>query len=206
MTLQASTELVYLKMEYIILAIKKEVNELVGCGFLTSEEIINIMFGRYCDIFTEKGIIGSTKYIIESISVDKSAPVFEEVVEEEPTPVPSISTNIFLNNNAVSSRPSSPSEDSQDKQKANYKPRKIPEDSLRCCARTCDDECLEHGALKVMRDDPANPYGDRCTFKRILGVNFCRVHVDKQVMGVWGGAYDGKMKKLIDQGRVVKNL
>lgn len=193
-------------MEYIILAIKKEVNELVGCGFLTSEEIINIMFGRYCDIFTEKGIIGSTKYIIESISVDKSAPVFEEVVEEESTPVAPVLTNIFLNNDAVSSRPSSPSEDSQDKQKANYKPRKIPEDSLRCCARTCDDECLEHGALKVMRNDPKNLYGNRCTSKHGEGLDYCGRHKVNQPFGIWNEVYEGRMKKLIEQGRVVKNL
>jgi len=49
------------------------------------------------------------------------------------------------------------------------KPRAIPDDDTRCCARSFyEKEHIEDGVAKVMRDDSDNLYGDRCKFKTIV--------------------------------------
>ena len=54
-------------------------------------------------------------------------------------------------------------------------------------------------AFAVMRDDPANKYGDRCNRLKVQGMRFCENHVEQQPSGIWNGKYSGKLKKMIDQ-------
>lgn len=80
------------------------------------------------------------------------------------------------------------------------KPRSVPEDDVRCYARSFyEDQHLENGLLKVMRDDVENLYGDRCKFKKTGETNFCKHHAEKQVLGVWDGEYSGKFKTAVEK-------
>lgn len=78
------------------------------------------------------------------------------------------------------------------------KPRAVPEDETRCHARSFyEKDHIENGLLKVVRDDEANQFGDRCKFKKADGTEFCKHHAEKQPHGIWGGDYDGKFKLYI---------
>ena len=78
------------------------------------------------------------------------------------------------------------------------KPRAVPEDETRCHARSFyEKDHIEGGLLKVVRDDEANQFGDRCKFKKTDGVEFCKHHSEKQPHGIWDGEYDGKFKQYI---------
>ena len=80
------------------------------------------------------------------------------------------------------------------------KPRAIPEDDTRCCARSFyEKEHIEDGVAKVMRDDPENLYGDRCKFKKTGDIEFCKHHSEKQPLGVWGAEYSGKFKVIVEK-------
>ena len=80
------------------------------------------------------------------------------------------------------------------------KPRSVPDDDVRCSARSFyENQHLEDGLLKVMRDDADNLYGDRCKFKKTGDINFCKHHAEKQVLGVWGGEYSGKFKTAVEK-------
>jgi hypothetical protein len=76
-----------------------------------------------------------------------------------------------------------------------------------CCARTFritkkPNESFSAAmkrAFAVMRDDPANKYGDRCNRLKVQGMRFCENHVEQQPAGIWNGKYSGKLKELIDQ-------
>ena len=103
-------------------------------------------------------------------------------------------------------QPKQPKEPKEPKEKiervraAPAKPRGIPEDDARCSARSLyEKDHLENGKLKVMRDDEANLYGDRCKFKKVGETCFCKHHAEKQPHGVWGGEYAGKLKTLIEK-------
>lgn len=76
-----------------------------------------------------------------------------------------------------------------------------------CCARTFritkkPNESF-NAAMKrtfaVMRDDPANKYGDRCNHLKVQGLRFCENHVEQQPAGIWNGKYSGKLKEMIDE-------
>ena len=76
--------------------------------------------------------------------------------------------------------------------------RVFPDDNSRCCARTFHEkEHMDSGIVKVMRDDEANQFGDRCKFKKTGDTQFCKHHVEKHTLGVWGGEYGIKLKTLI---------
>ena len=78
------------------------------------------------------------------------------------------------------------------------KPRAVPEDETRCHARSFyEKDHIEGGLLKVVRDDEANQFGDRCKFKKADSTEFCKHHAEKQPHGVWDGEYDGKFKQYI---------
>jgi hypothetical protein len=80
------------------------------------------------------------------------------------------------------------------------KPRAIPDDDTRCCARSFyEKEHIEDGVAKVMRDDPENLYGDRCKFKKTGDLEFCKHHSEKQPLGVWGAEYSGKFKAIVEK-------
>jgi hypothetical protein len=80
------------------------------------------------------------------------------------------------------------------------KPRGIPEDEVRCCARSLyEKDHLENGKPKAMRDDEANLYGDRCKFKKVGETEFCKHHAEKQPLGVWGAEYAGKFHALVQK-------
>ena len=90
--------------------------------------------------------------------------------------------------------------DVEKKPRAAAKPRAVPEDDTRCCARSFyEKEHLDGGILKVMRDDPANLYGDRCKFKKSGETDFCKHHADKQTLGIWDGEYSGKFKIYVEK-------
>ena len=92
------------------------------------------------------------------------------------------------------------SSDAEKKPRAAPKPRAVPEDETRCCARSFYENLhLEGGVLKVMRDDPANLYGDRCKFKKSGETDFCKHHADKQTLGIWDGEYSGKFKIYVEK-------
>jgi hypothetical protein len=78
------------------------------------------------------------------------------------------------------------------------KPRAVPEDETRCHARSFyEKDHIEGGLLKLVRDDEANQFGDRCKFKKTDGIEFCKHHSEKQPHGIWDGEYDGKFKQYI---------
>ena len=78
------------------------------------------------------------------------------------------------------------------------KPRAVPEDDTRCHARSFyEKDHIEGGLLKVVRDDEANQFGDRCKFKKTDDIEFCKHHSEKQPHGIWDGEYDGKFKQYI---------
>ncbi len=80
------------------------------------------------------------------------------------------------------------------------KPRAIPDDETRCCARSFyEKEHLDGTILKVMRDDQNNLYGDRCKFKRANETDFCKHHGEKQPLGIWDTEYSGKFKAYVDR-------
>jgi hypothetical protein len=80
------------------------------------------------------------------------------------------------------------------------KPRSVPDDDVRCSARSFyEDQHLEDGLLKVMRDDGDNLYGDRCKFKKTGETDFCKHHGEKQPLGVWGSEYAGKFKTAVEK-------
>jgi hypothetical protein len=80
------------------------------------------------------------------------------------------------------------------------KPRAIPDDETRCCARSLyEKDHLEGGKLKAMRDEEDNLYGDRCKFKKVGEADFCKHHSEKQPLGVWGGEYSGKFQVLVEK-------
>ncbi len=80
------------------------------------------------------------------------------------------------------------------------KPRGIPEDDVRCCARSLyEKDHLEGGKLKVMRDDEANQFGDSGKCKKVGETEFCKHHAEKQPLGVWGGEYAGKFHTLVEK-------
>jgi hypothetical protein len=80
------------------------------------------------------------------------------------------------------------------------KPRSVPDDDVRCSARSFyEDQHLEDGLLKVMRDDADNLYGDRCKFKKTGETDFCKHHGEKQPLGVWGSEYAGKFKTAVEK-------
>jgi hypothetical protein len=78
--------------------------------------------------------------------------------------------------------------------------RSVPDDDVRCYARSFyEDQHLEDGRLKVMRDDSDNLYGDRCKFKKSGETDFCKHHAEKQVLGVWDNEYAGKFKTAVEK-------
>ncbi len=80
------------------------------------------------------------------------------------------------------------------------KARSVPDDDVRCSARSFyEDQHLEDGRLKVMRDDIDNLYGDRCKFKKTGETDFCKHHGEKQPLGVWDGEYSGKFKAAVEK-------
>jgi hypothetical protein len=96
--------------------------------------------------------------------------------------------------------PKEPKEKIERVRAAPAKPRGIPEDEVRCCARSLyEKDHLEGGKPKVMRDDEANLYGDRCKFKKVGETEFCKHHAEKQPLGVWGGEYSGKFHTLVQK-------
>jgi hypothetical protein len=92
---------------------------------------------------------------------------------------------------------SKPQKKKERKSRAPAKPRAVPDDECRCCARAFSEGHVEGGKLKVMRDDEANLYGDRCKFKKNGDSEFCKHHIEKQPHGVWGGEYSGKFKLIM---------
>lgn len=81
---------------------------------------------------------------------------------------------------------------------------RAPDDDIRCMARTLDESIHSEsgtrgGRLKVMRDDPANLYGDRCKFKKTGESNFCKHHLHKQPLGVWGGEYSDRFALAVEK-------
>ena len=98
------------------------------------------------------------------------------------------------------SEPKEPTEKIERVRAAPAKPRAIPDDETRCCARSLyEKDHLEGGKLKVMRDEEDNLYGDRCKFKKVGEVDFCKHHSEKQPLGVWGGEYSGKFQVLVEK-------
>lgn len=96
--------------------------------------------------------------------------------------------------------PKEPKEKTDRVRAAPAKPRGIPEDDVRCCARSLyEKDHLEGGKLKVMRDDEANLYGDRCKFKKTGETDFCKHHAEKQPLGIWGGEYSGKFHTMVEK-------
>jgi hypothetical protein len=96
--------------------------------------------------------------------------------------------------------PKEPKEKIERVRAAPAKPRGIPEGDVRCCARSLyEKDHLEGGKPKVMRDDEANLYGDRCKFKKVGETEFCKHHAEKQPLGVWGGEYSGKFHTLVQK-------
>jgi hypothetical protein len=96
--------------------------------------------------------------------------------------------------------PKEPKEKIERVRAAPAKPRGIPEDEVRCCARSLyEKDHLEGGKPKVMRDDEANLYGDRCKFKKVGETEFCKHHAEKQPLGVWGAEYAGKFHTLVQK-------
>jgi hypothetical protein len=88
----------------------------------------------------------------------------------------------------------------QAKPKAEKKPKAEPEGDVRCCARSLyEKDHIEAGKPKVVREDEANQFGDRCKFKKVGETNFCKSHAEKQPHGVWGAEYAGKLKTLIEK-------
>ena len=84
------------------------------------------------------------------------------------------------------------------------KPRAVPEDETRCHARSFyEKDHIEGGLLKVVRDDEANQFGDRCKFKKTDGIEFCKHHSEKQPHGIWDGEYDGKFKQYLGKTEAV---
>jgi hypothetical protein len=84
------------------------------------------------------------------------------------------------------------------------KPRAIPEDETRCHARSFyEKDHIENGALKIVREDEVNQFGDRCKFKKTGESEFCKHHSEKQPHGVWGGDYDGKFKLYLGKPAIV---
>jgi len=83
--------------------------------------------------------------------------------------------------------------------------RKIPDDETRCCARSFSEKehLDENKQLKVMRDDEANQFGDRCKLAKTDG-DFCNTHNKGQSHGVWDNDYDGKLKKLVEKSTDAK--
>jgi hypothetical protein len=69
----------------------------------------------------------------------------------------------------------------------------LSDDANRCCARTRRDEDHfdDDGKLKMMRDDPKNLYGGRCSRTK-LADDFCSQHISTQPCGIWGGVYGAK--------------
>jgi hypothetical protein len=96
--------------------------------------------------------------------------------------------------------PKEPKEKIERVRAAPAKPRGIPEDEVRCCARSLyEKDHLEGGKPKAMRDDEANLYGDRCKFKKVGETEFCKHHAEKQPLGVWGAEYAGKFHALVQK-------
>jgi len=96
--------------------------------------------------------------------------------------------------------PKEPKEKIERVRAAPAKPRGIPEDEVRCCARSLyEKDHLEAGKPKAMRDDEANLYGDRCKFKKVGETEFCKHHAEKQPLGVWGAEYAGKFHALVQK-------
>ncbi len=89
-------------------------------------------------------------------------------------------------------------DEKEKKPRAPAKPRAVPDDEIRCCARAFyEAEHLENGKLKIMREDTANLYGDRCKFKKSGESDFCKNHSEKQPHGIWDGEYAGKFANKI---------
>lgn len=61
-----------------------------------------------------------------------------------------------------------------------------PNEEKRCLARVFNPkEHLENGALKVMREDSKNQYGDRCKLYKKEKEDFCNFHSEEQKFGKW---------------------
>jgi hypothetical protein len=96
--------------------------------------------------------------------------------------------------------PKEPKEKIERVRAAPAKPRAIPDDETRCCARSLyEKDHIEGGKLKVMREEDDNLYGDRCKFKKVGEADFCKHHSEKQPLGVWGGEYSGKFQVLVEK-------
>lgn len=81
---------------------------------------------------------------------------------------------------------------------------RAPEDDVRCMARTLDEKIhtatgTKGGRLLVMRDDPANLYGDRCKFKKTGDKDFCKHHEHNQTLGVWNGEYRDRFLQAVEK-------
>ena len=101
---------------------------------------------------------------------------------------------------SASDSESEPKEKIERVRAAPAKPRSIPDNETRCCARSLyEKDHLEGGKLKVMRDEDDNLYGDRCKFKKVGEAEFCKHHSEKQPLGVWGGEYLGKFQVLVEK-------
>ena len=107
---------------------------------------------------------------------------------------------VKVKNSRVKKSESEPKEKVERIRAAPAKPRAIPDDETRCCARSLyEKDHIEAGKLKVMRDDEANLYGDRCKFKKVGEADFCKHHSEKQPLGVWGSEYSGKFQVLVEK-------
>jgi hypothetical protein len=107
---------------------------------------------------------------------------------------------VKIKNSRTKKSDSEPKEKIERTRAAPTKPRAIPDDEIRCCARSLyEKDHLEGGKLKVMRDDEDNLYGDRCKFKKVGEADFCKHHSEKQPLGVWGNEYSGKFQVLVEK-------
>lgn len=71
----------------------------------------------------------------------------------------------------------------------------------RCMARTVYENIHldTAGLLKEMRDDIKNLYGDRCKCRKKEGSYFCTRHSGYQPLGIWNGAYNGKLLEYVNK-------
>ncbi len=87
---------------------------------------------------------------------------------------------------------------SEEKEKT--KEKKELTDENRCMARTFyEDNHLEAGLLKVMREDKKNLYGDRCKCRKKEEGHFCTRHSGWQSLGIWNGVYSGKLLDYVNK-------
>ncbi len=151
--------------------ILSETTALRGCGLLNKEEVTAVLKIRYGSEFRSEAIEGAINAIYT---------IFE---------VPQVQAS----SSSIESESESETE-SDSKDKKQRKPRTLPDNEIRCCARVFyEKEHIESGKLRVIRpEDQLNRFGDRCKFKKTDG-EYCKHHAEKQPFGVWNGVYGGKL-------------